>query len=386
MTSLTPTRRSGPWTTATLLTGVLGLGVLSLGPTAVEAQSPRWEATLTGARIQYDSLAALNAPSVSGLLEWRGPELLARIGTGITGFQNAGWTAQGSGDVSRWLALSGAGGPVHLEVAGAANGSRHSSGFETYLVRGDLRLHARSPSFGGWVGAGVAQTQSSFDSTSVRGVVPNVGAWSRFGPVRLTLAYQAPEVLDRTYHEATTSLGYSGERLDLTTFAGWRRAPSGTTLPNEAWAGASAAVWLSGTAALVVSGGRYGPDVLQGLPGGEYVSVGFKLTRNRVRPAPESPARAPLLFSEEVATRGSIGFEVEGAETVEVAGDWNDWTPEPLARDRDDRWTLPAGLAPGIYRFNLRVDGTRWVVPDGVPSSDDGFGGEVGILIITEGS
>jgi hypothetical protein len=242
-----------------------------------------------------------------------------------------------------------------------------------------------APPVPGWA-IGFAQSRSSFDAAFVRGLVPNAGAWTRFGPMRLTAAYQAPEILDRTYHEATTSLGYAGEHLDLTAFAGWRSAPSGTSLPNDSWAGASAAFWLSETAALVVSGGRYGPDVIQGLPGGDYVSVGFKLTRNRVRSVTESAARTPLLFSEAVATRGAIGFEVPGAEMVEVAGDWNEWTPEPLTRGPDGRWTLPAGLAPGIHRFNLRVNGTRWIVPEGVPSSDDGFGGQVGILIITEGS
>jgi hypothetical protein len=28
------------------------------------------------------------------------------------------------------------------------------------------------------------------------------------------------------------------------------------------------------------------------------------------------------------------------------------------------------------------VDGERWVVPDSVPSVDDGFGGRVGLLIV----
>lgn len=363
---------------------VIFLGMLLAQAATVDAQSPRWEINMTGARIQFDSLSTLNSPAVSGLLDWRGPEVLARLSAGVTGFQNAGWTAHGAGDVSRWLSPLGARGPLYLELAGGASGSRHSSGFDTYLFRGDARLHARGTSIGTWLGAGLAHTRSSFDTAAVRGVVPSAGAWGRMEDVRLTLSYQVPEVFDRTYHEVTTSVGYVGERLDLTALAGWRRSPSGTVLPNETWAGANASIWLNETAAIVVSGGRYGPDVLQGLPGGDYVSIGFRLTRQRVRPMFESPAGAPLLFSESNAARGSIGFRLADAETVEVAGDWNDWTPEPMVRGAAGRWILPAGLAPGIYRFNLRVDGMRWVVPDGVPSSDDGFGGEVGILIITE--
>lgn len=367
-------------------TAALACTWIGLAATTAEAQSPRWETTMTGTRVQFDSVSTLNAPSLSGLVDWRRPELLARITGGVTAFQNAGWSAHGAGDVSRWIAPAGTGGPIHLEFAGSASGSRHSSGVDTYILRGDARVHASIRSVGTWIGAGLAHTRSSFDSAAVRGVVPNAGVWSRIGEVRLTLTYQAPQVLDRTYHEGTTSVAYSGDRLDVSAVAGWRRAPSGTTLPDETWAGLSAVAWLSETAALVVSGGRYGPDVLQGLPGGEYVSVGFRLTRQRVRPVLESSAGAPLLFSESNAARGTIAFRLTDAETVEVAGDWNEWTPEPMNRTRDGRWILPAGLQPGIYRFNLRVNGLQWVVPDGVPSSDDGFGGEVGILIITEGS
>jgi len=37
------------------------------------------------------------------------------------------------------------------------------------------------------------------------------------------------------------------------------------------------------------------------------------------------------------------------------------------ADDRDGAggWTLPVRLSSGSHRFNLRVDGARWVVPEG---------------------
>ncbi|MDZ7778487.1 MAG: glycogen-binding domain-containing protein [Gemmatimonadota bacterium] len=371
----------GAWRRRAILAGLLGSSLATAS--SIHAQAPRWELNLSGARIQYDSLSALNAPSGSGLLEWRGSKLLGRIGAGVTGFQNAGWTAHGAGELSRWFSPTGSTGPLHLEISGAASGSKHSSGFDTYFLRGNARAHASGSSFGGWLGLGLAHTRTSVDPASVRGVIPSLGAWARSSATRFTVTYEAPEVLERRYHEVSTSLAYSGDRLDLTGFAGWRAAPSESALGDESWLGASAAFWLRPEAALVVSGGRYAPDVIQGLPGGDYVSVGFRITGSRARPVPEPAARSPLLFTEASATRGSIGFELPEARTVEVAGDWNDWTPEPLSRDSDGRWVLPPGLAPGVYRFNLRVDGERWIVPEGVPSSDDGFGGEVGLLVIT---
>ena len=55
----------------------------------------------------------------------------------------------------------------------------------------------------------------------------------------------------------------------------------------------------------------------------------------------------------------------------------------PLSQDATGRWIVPVGLAPGVYRFNLRADGERWIVPEGVPQIDDGYGGRVGLLIIS---
>jgi hypothetical protein len=44
--------------------------------------------------------------------------------------------------------------------------------------------------------------------------------------------------------------------------------------------------------------------------------------------------------------------------------------------DGDGIWTLSVNLRPGVYQYNLLVDGTRWVKD---PAADgfrpDGFGG-----------
>lgn len=333
--------------------------------------------------MRYDTLQTLNSPSLSGLLEWRGSDVLGRLSAGVTGFQDAGWTIQAGGDLSAWLAPF-EGTALHLELAGAGNASRHSSGFDTYLARGDVRAHWIAGTVGGWVGLGATRSESASDSGGTSGIVPGVGAWARHRAARATVGYQAPSAFGQRFHELSSSLSASSERVDVTAFAGWRAASGNAGIDPEAWAGATAALWVLPNAALVVSGGRYGSDVLQGLPGGSFVGIGFRLTSRRIRPLPDPSTRAPLFFSSERAAAGSIGFGVEGARSVEVAGDWNDWTPEPLRKDDDGRWVLPAGLEPGIYRFNLRVDGMRWIVPDGVPATDDGFGGEVGILIVRD--
>ncbi len=63
-------------------------------------------------------------------------------------------------------------------------------------------------------------------------------------------------------------------------------------------------------------------------------------------------------------------------------GTWTGWQPVPLERAADGRWVIRVTLGPGTYRFNLVIDGERWIVPDGVAAVDDGFGGKTGLLVV----
>ncbi len=94
-------------------------------------------------------------------------------------------------------------------------------------------------------------------------------------------------------------------------------------------------------------------------------------------------AQAPRAYDRE-REEGALLFRLPGAQRVEVVGDWTDWQPVPMRRLQDGRWTLDVTLPAGVHRFNLIVDGERWIVPAEVPSIDDGFGGETGLLIVTE--
>ena len=69
-----------------------------------------------------------------------------------------------------------------------------------------------------------------------------------------------------------------------------------------------------------------------------------------------------------------------GAQSVAIAGNWNAWTPSPLRGLGDDIWEATLQLAPGVYHFNLVVDGKEWVVPGGVATIPDGMGGLLALL------
>ena len=372
--------RGAPRGLAWVLAAVVAGSASVAAPGSLVAQ--RLEVDITGTRIEYDTLGALDAPSVSALSEWQRSSLFARLSASVAGFENAGWSAQGRGDLAGWLSPFGTLSPLRVELGGAAGGARHSSGFDSFLARADARVHVRRGRAGAWAGASLAGARNSFDSASVSGLVPNLGVWAQSGYLRATLSYLHSRVAGDTYPEGNGALTLSRGPADITVYGGLRASPFDGVGLDEHWAGVSAAYWVGAHTAVVVSGGKYSSDVLQGLPGGDFVSVGLRFTPRRVRPIPLT-APAPIVYTSDEARRGSIGFEVEGASRVEIAGDWNAWVTEPLSRDGSGRWIVPAGIQPGVHRFNLLVDGERWIVPDGVPSIDDGYGGRVGLLIVS---
>jgi hypothetical protein len=369
-----------------LLESVIAWPLVAAGlfafPLPARAQAPRLEVDLSAMRIEYDTLAALDAPSLSALAEWLGASTFARLSGSVTDLEGAGWSLQGRANLAGWLAPLGLLSPLRMELAGTAAGSRHSSDFDSFVAQADARVHLRARATGAWAGLGLATARNSFDAAAVRGVAPALGAWAQTGGLRGSLSLLATRVAGETHPEANAAVAYTRGRADVTLWAGLRRSPFEDARLDEAWAGASGALWVGDRVALTVSGGRYSSDILQGLPGGSFVSVGLKVTPRRVRPVPVL-APAPLVYTSDEVRSGGVGFRVAGADRVEVAGDWNGWLPEPLARDDSGRWVLPRALDPGVYRFNLRVDGERWVVPDEVPSIDDGFGGRVGLLIVS---
>jgi 1,4-alpha-glucan branching enzyme len=79
----------------------------------------------------------------------------------------------------------------------------------------------------------------------------------------------------------------------------------------------------------------------------------------------------------------TLSARAPGAASVEVTGDFTNWSPVRLVPAANAEWwsvTLP--LRPGKYQMNLRVDGGKWLVPPGVLSMRDEFGGTVGLLVV----
>jgi hypothetical protein len=103
------------------------------------------------------------------------------------------------------------------------------------------------------------------------------------------------------------------------------------------------------------------------LPGNALVPAGFSFETSR-----DSEGRVTFLVN------------APDAQSVEINGDFTQWTPLRLTQSVSEpgRWTAVLPIAPGKYEMNIRIDGGKWMVPPGLLSLLDEFGGAVGLLVI----
>jgi len=71
-------------------------------------------------------------------------------------------------------------------------------------------------------------------------------------------------------------------------------------------------------------------------------------------------------------------FNAPAAQSVALAGDFNDWETDALPlldADGDGLWTGTFALQPGVHKYMFVVDGERWETDPGAERyMDDGFG------------
>jgi hypothetical protein len=158
----------------------------------------------------------------------------------------------------------------------------------------------------------------------------------------------------------------------------------------------SAAISLGERTALVLGGGRYPTDPLNGSLAATYLTVtlGLRLgTAHRHVYGPPSPlgpsaeessAGSVVRLDVQAERGGSVRLRLHSlhAALVELAGDFTDWDPVVLTCVGPGTWEVTLAIASGVHRLNVRIDGGAWIVPSGVTRSSDDFGSEVGIFAV----
>ncbi|MEP6492558.1 MAG: glycogen-binding domain-containing protein [bacterium] len=328
---------------------------------------------------------------------------------------------------------------VRAEMIGNASRAVDDRSLGTDQVDVQTRIHARFHDFGGvWFGGGVARPWrvaviSSADVTDAGAWTKFGSATSKFGIATLTTTFTnfsftkvasvrdtgsaalscaaAPPMpisanasVKALFSESvgTSTCGRQSRFADLEGSVHWEvgaievSAQTGrrfgdsydVTPDSRRWSTATATVWLSDRIAIIGGGGRQPALPLRGLPARSFAMGGLELaywpiSRGAV---PVSLPRATLVKSFEIRPAAGgmqkLIIHVGGVETVEVMGDFSDWSPLTLSRRGRDLWELSVPLSPGTHSVNVRVDGGSWMAPPGMPTTHDGFGGDVGLIVV----
>lgn len=125
-----------------------------------------------------------------------------------------------------------------------------------------------------------------------------------------------------------------------------------------------------------------------------FARVGLRIELSRAPgPVDRGDPPLPVARDEEGPARARIDSDPDGApvlvvsapgaRTVEVRGDFTDWRTIPMRPDAPGEWATP--VRAGVLRFNIRLDGGDWIVPDGVAAVPDEFSDSpVAIVIVAD--
>jgi hypothetical protein len=355
-------------------------GRVDLGVSAVE-----YEGFLASGAAFLNPAIHYDAPSLT--LGAQGSLLLFESGSHILQGALAGaWATPRAG---RWRGeLSGSGG-VNSYVTS-------DSGFPAYgHALGRVRVHYGAPLAGAWLGG--ATGRSFFGAAGATPVEVAVGAWAVRHRVAGGATATGTWLADTAYLDVVGSLRWVHTLFTASGSAGFRTWSDGGG--SGVYGEASIEVPLWKRLALLLAGGRYPSDPVRGVVAASYVSAGVRVTAFGTTPDAQaafdayrrqleftteaSPTHPRLELGEEAVDGRSLRIVVPGAVSVEVAGDFTDWEPVPLSHRYGDTWEIRLPLRPGVHRLNVRVDGQRWVVPQGLRSEEDEYGGRVGILVVS---
>ena len=349
------------------------------------AQRARASIDAGALRMQYADSIDSNAIALTPAF-WIDARFASLSTTGtISQLSGDSWSVQGSGDGSLFTRRAGL---FMGEIQGAAGGSSRNDGSRTGQLLASARAHITSDMRGGWLGAGFGGTWDGVEWRNVK--QGEAAAWMRAANATVLLS-ATPTSVDDTIEYIDTELaaGVNLHRVDLSMSGGLRGGSNLPALGGTArkWGSASVTGWILPRVAVVASIGTYPVDLTQGFPGGRFASLSFRFGSRRFSPSTEPVLGAGATKSFEVrSTSGdmrTIRIRSHGAETVEVMGDFTEWTPVSLERDGSGWWSVTLPVAPGIHEMNMRINGGKWVIPSGLTKKRDEFGGTVGVFLIS---
>jgi len=299
------------------------------------------------------------------------------VDLGISQFTDGGWVAQAFGYGT--AVLIGSHGRLGVGIAGGGEANYPDVGSVSgSFSAGPLLAFSEGPflaTIGGSLGGVRTIDEVSFGIASGN-LRLSYGTGQGF---RFAGGIAAVSGDTNQYADVTAEGGYTSQRVRVAVAGGVRVGE----LENDPWGQAKIVAAITPLVLLEIAAGSY-PQDLVGFTSGLYANMGLRLnlsgaSRKRYRPAPAPPLA--VQHAEDGESLIIITFH-HTVDRLEIAGDWNGWSPTPLERTGENRWSVSLSLNPGIHHYSLVVDGSEWTLPQGAASVSDEFGGRVGVLVI----
>lgn len=353
---------------------MLGAFALVAGPARLIAQD--LSLLLGGVNARYADTVSGSAALLGGRLGLVRKAARAGLEGSLAKFSSGEWAAQLSlqGLVASALTQRDA---VGLALGGSLNrlgGAIWSSS----AAAGPFLAHLAGPTTTSLALTGGAVRR--VDSTVIALGTASLGFRVERGPWRLETSAAGSAGDTLRLMDWTGGVTWRGPALELTLSGGARIGD----LAANPWWQARLDAGVTPWATIEASGGRYPRDI-SGFTAGRFATVGLRVALLQSPTRKLGDALSGGLRTERLgASRVRVRVRVGDATKVAIAGEWNDWVPAPMRREADGGWSAILALRPGVYRCALLVDGSRWLPPPGSPRADDGFGGQVGFLIVPE--
>ncbi len=126
---------------------------------------------------------------------------------------------------------------------------------------------------------------------------------------------------------------------------------------------------------------------LIGLAAAATIATFFLMPRDVAQPADPSGAATALVSEDGLYVQFIL--EAPDAQSVAVAGDFNEWAPEIALADPDGDgiWSGRVLLAPGVHKYMFVLDGDEWITdPHAERYTEDGYGNRNAVIAITGGA
>ena len=353
--------------------GALLVAVITLP--ALAAAQTEMSVGLGVGTVRYTAGAGFGTAVLSPTVRYASATLAADVAGAVASLPRGVWAGQGL------TGLSVITPPIHTLRFGAelaVGGTTRSDSGSTAAAHAVAELSRSFARWGLGIGAGPSTGLIAGD-LPVTALHTRARVWWRPesgpGAPELQLSVEPTRFPDGWFTDASLIGTIERGRATVSLWAGGRVS---SVFGSKAAGGASAQFFATPRVALELSGGSYLPDPYQGFPQVGFVSVGVRLHRSARAPQVRFAPLVPGVRGDSAVVR----FRMAGARSVAMAGDWNSWEQVPLRPLGDEVWEGVLRLRRGLYHFNLLVDGSDWVVPNGVATVPDGLGGMVAVLIV----